>query len=134
MLLCGHTFQSHSDTEVLLTAFVEWGPSCVERFNGIFAFGIWNEQEQTLFLARDRVGVKPLFYAKRGSSLLFGSELKTLLAHPAVKPEVNAEGLNEVFTIGPARTPGHGVFRNVFELKPGYRMIYHPNGMHIESY
>jgi asparagine synthase (glutamine-hydrolysing) len=130
----GYTFRTNCDTEVLLTSYIEWGPSCVEQFNGIFAFGIWDETEQTLFLARDRIGVKPLFYTKQGNRFLFGSELKALLAHPEVKPQVDSEGLAEVFIIGPARTPGHGVFRNIAELKPGHSMLYSRKGMQIRQY
>src|SRR5205823_4800149 len=89
----GHTFRTRSDTEVLLHAYIEWGEACVRRLNGIFAFGLWDEQKQQLLLARDHLGVKPLFYAQRGSAILFGSELKVLLAHPLVKAEVDADGL-----------------------------------------
>src|SRR5581483_9141562 len=88
----GHTFRTPSDTEVLLHAYVEWGTECVRHVHGIFAFGLWDGQKQTLLLARDRLGVKPLFYARRGSALLFGSELKALLVHPLVKTEVDAAG------------------------------------------
>lgn len=130
----GYSFRSHSDTEVLLTAFIEWGPACVHRFNGIFAFGIWDEAKQSLFLARDRLGVKPLFYAERGKSLIFGSELKALLANPKIKPEIEADGLAEIFIIGPARTPGHGIFRGVKELKPGYYAIYTRQGLQLKQY
>lgn len=124
LLARGWAFEGHSDTEVLLASYMEWGQSCVERFNGIFAFAIWDEERRWLFAARDRLGVKPLFYAERGSGLLFGSELKALLAHPLVEPEIDAGGLAEVFVMGPARTPGHGVFRDVHELEPGRWMIY----------
>ncbi|UOF90652.1 asparagine synthase (glutamine-hydrolyzing) [Fodinisporobacter ferrooxydans] len=134
LLLLGHTFRGHSDTEVLLTAFIEWGPVCVDRLNGIFAFGIWNERDQQLFLCRDRLGVKPLFYSIRGSSLIFGSELKTMLAHPKIPAEIDEEGLAEIFSIGPSRTPGHGVFRNVSELKPGYFMMYNRDRVKTEQY
>lgn len=134
LLAHGHTFRGHSDTEVLLTAFIEWGPGCVDRLNGIFAFGIWSERDQRLFLCRDRLGVKPLFYSIHGNSLIFGSELKTLLAHPNVPAEIDAEGLAEIFSIGPSRTPGHGVFRNVSELKPGYFMIYDQSGLKTHQY
>ena len=102
----GHSFVGHSDTEVLLHAFAEWGAGCVAMCNGIFAFAVWQVQAGTLFLARDRCGVKPLFYAQAEQSLIFGSELKTLLAHPAVPPRVDANGLAEVLLLGPGRTPG----------------------------
>lgn len=116
----GYSFLGWSDTEVLLTSYIEWGKECVRRLNGIYAFAVWNEADQKLFLARDRVGVKPLFYAQRDSAFLFASEPKALLAHPLVKPEVDWHGLAEVFLMAPSRTPGHGIFKDVAELKPGY--------------
>ncbi|HEU4965491.1 MAG TPA: asparagine synthase (glutamine-hydrolyzing) [Bacilli bacterium] len=134
LLARGHAFTGHSDTEVLLTSYIEWGPECVEKLNGIFAFAIWDEVNQTLFMARDRLGVKPLFYAERGAGLVFGSELKALLAHPSVEPEVDADGLAQVFAIGPARTPGHGVFRDVFELKPGHALLFDRTGLKTYAY
>ena len=121
---CGHSFTGHSDTEVLLHAFAEWGADCVERCNGIFAFAVWQVNAGTLFLARDRCGVKPLFYTQAEDSLIFGSELKTLLAHPAVPPRIDANGLAEVLLLGPGRTPGCGVFQNVRELLPGQCATY----------
>lgn len=131
----GHTFLTrNSDTEVLLMAYLEWGPDCLERLNGIFAFGIWSEDERSLFLARDRLGVKPLFYARRGSALVFGSELKALLAHPGIEPEVDAGGLAEIFVMGPSRTPGHGVFRGVTEVRPGHCALYTPHGFRQWQY
>lgn len=120
----GHAFTGHSDTEVLLHAYAEWGASCVDRFNGIFAFAVWAARAGTLFLARDRCGVKPLFYAQTDDSLIFGSEIKTLLAHPAVPPRVDARGLAEVLLLGPGRVPGSGVFQNVRELLPGQYALY----------
>jgi asparagine synthase (glutamine-hydrolysing) len=93
----GYHFLSRSDTEVVLYSFIEWKEACVERLNGIFAFAIWDEEGQRLFLARDRLGVKPLFYGLRKTTLIFGSELKAVLAHPLIKPELDAEGLAEIF-------------------------------------
>lgn len=115
----GHAFEGHSDTEVLLHAFAEWGEDCVDRFNGIFAFAVWCARAGRLFLARDRCGVKPLFYTLCQDSLIFGSEIKTLLCHPAVPHRVDANGLAELLLLGPGRTPGCGVFQSVRELLPG---------------
>ena len=130
----GHKFRSHSDTEVLLASYIEWGSLCVEKLNGIYAFAVWNDIEQSLFMARDRLGVKPLFYSLYQHGLLFGSELKALLAHPNVKPRVDAEGLAEIFYLGPSRTPGHGVFKNINELKPGHWMLFNRSGIKIKRY
>jgi asparagine synthase (glutamine-hydrolysing) len=128
----GYTFRTSSDTEVLLHAYIEWGEECVRHLNGIFAFGLWDEQKQQLLLARDHLGVKPLFYAQRGSTILFGSELKVLLAHPLVKTEVDADGLAEILSF--VRTPGSGIYRDVHELRPGHRAICNEKGMHINRY
>ncbi|WP_232699323.1 asparagine synthase (glutamine-hydrolyzing) [Brevibacillus daliensis] len=134
LLHVGHTFSSHSDTEVLLTAYLEWGENCLEKLNGIFAFAIWDEQRQSLFLARDRLGVKPLFYWHQQEQFVFGSELKTLLAHPQIHPELDREGLAEIMLISPARTPGHGVFRGIKELRPGYCATVSTSGVVIKPY
>ena len=115
----GHEFVTRSDTEALLHAYAQWGDKCVERLNGIYAFAVWDEKRRRLFMARDRMGVKPLFYAGRGGALIFASELKALLCHPDIRPEVDREGLAEVMLLGPGRVPGSGVFRNVRELLPG---------------
>jgi asparagine synthase (glutamine-hydrolysing) len=130
----GFSFRSHCDTEVLLNAFIEWGPACVERFNGIFAFAAWNEKEQSLFLVRDRLGVKPLFYSHLNNCFLFGSEPKAILEHPSFQAEIDTVGISEIFALGPARTPGVGVFRNMSELKPGHWMIVDHNGIRSHRY
>ncbi|MBO0586327.1 asparagine synthase (glutamine-hydrolyzing) [Sporosarcina sp. E16_8] len=130
----GHSFQSYSDTEVLLTAYIEWGEDCVKHLNGIFAFTVWDQHREQLFMARDRLGVKPLFYREENGTLLFGSEIKAILAHPKVKSEVDREGFQEVFGLGPSRTPGHGVFRGINELRPAHAMTYTRNGLKIWRY
>lgn len=130
----GYLFQSYSDTEVLLTAYIEWKEKCVDHLNGIFAFAVWDEHEEQLFIARDRLGVKPLFYKEENGSLLFGSEIKAILAHPSVKAEVDHEGLQEIFGLGPSRTPGHGVFRGINELRPAHALTYNRNGLKIWRY
>lgn len=131
----GHIFQTHnSDTEALLMAYIEWGEDCLHKLNGIFAFGIWDDTNQSLFLARDRLGVKPLFYRESGSSLLYASEPKALLVHPEVKAQVDREGLAEIFAMGPSRTPGHGLFKEIKELRPGYMLSFGSRGMSIKKY
>ncbi|HNX93146.1 MAG TPA: asparagine synthase (glutamine-hydrolyzing) [Syntrophomonas sp.] len=134
LLAKGHSFDGWSDTEVLLKAYIEWGEECLPRLNGIFAFAVWDVQQERLFMARDRIGVKPLFYFEKGSSFLFASEIKAILAHPDVTPKINREGLAEIFSLGPARTPGHGVFSGVYELKPGYCMTLDRNGIKTKPY
>ncbi len=120
LISLGHTFDDHSDTAVVLRAYIQWGADCLQIFNGIFAFAVWESRKKRLFLARDRMGVKPLFYAHNGSSLIFASEIKTILAHPDMKAQVDSEGIAEILLLGPGRTPGCGVFRNIRELPSGY--------------
>lgn len=134
LLLKGYSFKGHSDTEVLLTAYVEWQENCVEYLNGIFAFAIWDERKQKLFIARDRLGVKPLFYSECGAGMVFGSELKALLAHPSIKAELDREGLAEIFGLGPSRSPGNGVFKGIKELRPGHVLSFDQNGLKVSRY
>ncbi|MDX8045764.1 asparagine synthase (glutamine-hydrolyzing) [Gracilibacillus sp. S3-1-1] len=130
----GWKFDSHSDTEVLLKSYMEWGEEHVEKLNGIFAYAIWDPVKQHLFLARDRLGVKPLFYKQHQNGLLFGSEIKAILAHNEVKPIIKEEGLSEVFALGPSRTPGHGVFDQLHELKAAHVGIFDQTGWKTRRY
>ncbi|MBD2844657.1 asparagine synthase (glutamine-hydrolyzing) [Paenibacillus sp. IB182496] len=130
----GTRFTTSCDTEVLLQAYMEWGMDCLDRLNGIFAFAVWDNVREQLFLARDRLGVKPLFYSTVGGKFLFGSEPKALLAHPDCPPEIGAEGLAELFVIGPARTPGQGVYKQIAELRPGRCMMVDRNGARVRTY
>jgi asparagine synthase (glutamine-hydrolysing) len=134
LLLKGYSFKGHSDTEVLLTAYIEWAEECVNYLNGIYAFAVWDEKREHVFMARDRLGVKPLFLKQLNSSLLFGSEIKAILANPEIKAEVNREGLSEIFGLGPSRSPGHGVFRGITELRPGHALTFNKNGLKIWRY
>ncbi len=120
----GHSFLGHSDTEVVLHAYAQWQEKCVEKFNGIFGFGVWEHHRKRLFLARDRIGVKPLFYALKDQGIIFASEIKTLLSHPSVKPELDREGVYQLLLLGPGRMPGSGVFRGIMELEPGWFGFY----------
>lgn len=119
LIVAGHQFTGHSDTEVVLHAYAEFGADCVNRFNGIFAFAVWEEKNRRLFLARDRMGVKPLFYKLHDGGLLFASEIKSILAYPTVEAELDGEGVAEIILMGPGRTPGCGVFHGILELEPG---------------
>ena len=119
LIAAGDTFKGHSDTEVLLAAYVRWGEACLEKLNGIYAFAVLHERERRLFAARDRMGVKPFFYTQVGSTFVFASEIKTLLKYPGVEPVIDSHGIAELLLIGPGRTPGCGVFRDIHELRPG---------------
>lgn len=130
----GHDFIGHSDTEVLLHSYAQWGEGCVERFNGIFAFAIWETRKKRLFLARDRIGVKPLFYRLEKERFLFGSELKTILAFPGMPAEVDSKGIAEIMLIGPGRTPGYGVFRGIDELPAATCAYYDRGGLSTRRY
>lgn len=130
----GHRFHSYSDTEVLLVSYIEWGIDCVKKFNGIFAFGIWDEKEKSLFMARDPLGVKPLFYTKIGNHFMFASEIKALLAHPLVEPIVGEEGIAEIFGLGPARSPGNGIYKNIHEVPPAHWLLYKDEGYKLKQY
>ena len=129
-----YIFEGHSDTEVLLAAFAEWGEDCVQKLNGIYAFGVWNETKQSLCLVRDRIGVKPLFFYEYNGGLIFGSEIKALLANPKVKPVLTKEGVNEIFLLGPGRTSGCGVFRDIKELCPGQLATFDKDGLRVKTY
>ena len=114
----GFVFDSYSDTEVLLTSYICWGKECINKLIGIFAFGIFDEDKKEVFLARDQMGVKPLFYTVNNNTLVFGSEIKTILANPRIKREIDREGLTEIFGLGPATIPGSAVFKNIKEVAP----------------
>ena len=119
LITLGHEFLTHSDTEVVLHAYAQWKEGCVDKFNGIFAFGVWEKNKKRLFLARDRMGVKPLFYTQFSDGLLFASEIKTLLSYPGVPRQLDREGAAQIVLLGPGRLPGSGVFKHVLELMPG---------------
>ena len=119
LLSRGYGFETTCDTEVILCGYMEYGMEVAQKLNGIFAFAIWDGNREALFLCRDRLGVKPLFYAVKGDTLVFGSEPKALFAHPQIRPEADLDSFREIFGVGPARTPGCGVFRGLREVKPG---------------
>ena len=130
----GFTFEGHCDTEVLLKAFIYYGYNVVNHLNGIFAFAIWNEGKKELFLARDHFGVKPLFYSIKDNQLIFASEIKALFEYPSIYPKIDGQGISELFGIGPAHTPGVGVFKGIEELKPANYLVFNRSGMRIKEY
>jgi asparagine synthase (glutamine-hydrolysing) len=130
----GHSFRTRSDTEVLLHSYLQWGHDCVQHLSGMFAFGLWDGRRQELLLARDRLGVKPLYYALRPQGVLFGSEPKAVLAHPEFRAEIDAEGLAELFSQIGAKTPGHGIYRGLAELRPGTLAVVGRGGTRTSVY
>ncbi len=134
LLRLGYHFETTCDTEVILCGYMEYGMEIAKKLNGIFAFAIWDEKRNTLFLCRDRLGVKPLFYAVKEDTLVFGSEPKALFAHPLVHPEADLDSFREIFGLGPARTPGCGVFRGLREVRPGCIVEYSRENVQEYSY
>ncbi|GGR02757.1 asparagine synthase (glutamine-hydrolyzing) [Streptomyces aurantiogriseus] len=128
----GHDFRTDSDTEVVLRAYQEWGTGFAERLTGIYALAIWDPRTEELLLVRDRMGVKPLYYWPTDDGVLFGSEPKAILAHPDTEAVVDAEGLREIFGI--VKTPGHAVFRGMYEVKPGTLLRFGRNGSEEKRY
>lgn len=120
----GYRFRSHTDTEVVLYAYKEWGSKCLDKFNGMFAFAVWDKRDQTLFLARDRYGIKPLYYTKFGNTFLFASEIKAFLSHPDFRVEVSGPHLLEYFTFQNVFTDGT-LFKGVKLLPAGHFLTIH---------
>lgn len=134
LLQAGYFFQSHSDTEVLLTSYIHWREDCVEKLNGIYAFAVWDGEKEQVFIARDRLGVKPLFFYKHDEGVLFASEMKAILNHPEVEPIIDDDGLREVLGLSPSRTPGHGVYKGMEELRPAHWMRISKDGVLVNRY
>lgn len=116
----GYKFKTNSDTEVILTSYIHYKDKCVEFFNGIFSFAIYDKNNENIFLARDRLGIKPLFFTQTNSTFIFSSGLKAILAHPEITPILDKQGIMELIGLGPAHTPGKTFFKNIFEIKPGF--------------
>ena len=119
----GHVFHTKSDTEVIVHAWEQWGEDCVQRFRGMFAFALWDRKRQSLFMARDRLGVEPMFYALLDDGmLLFGSELKSLLAHGGLKRDIDPLAVEEYFALGYVAEP-RSIFRQALKLPPGHSLV-----------
>lgn len=129
----GHRFKSNTDTEVIIHSYEEYGEKCVERFNGMFAFGIWDERERKLFLARDRLGKKPLHYAHLPNGFIFASQIKSILRHPRVKREVDLDALGYYLTMGYIPAP-LSIVKGLSKLPGGHFLVYQGNNIRIEKY
>ena len=130
----GYSFDTHCDTEVVLKAYHKWKEKSTQKLNGIFAYAVYDEEENSLFLARDRIGVKPLYYSKVGNLFAFASRIASLLCIDEIKPIVDENGLNEIFMLGPAKTIGSGIFRDIKELPPASYLTYKDGEINVKSY
>ncbi len=131
--LSGYSFRTRSDTETLLAQYALDGVDALKRFNGMFAFAIWDRDEQQLLLARDRIGIKPLYYCLRGNELIFASELKALLVHPRVGRRLDCLSVSKYFTFGYVPAP-HTIFEDVYKLEPGSYLLFGRNGLKKKFY
>ena len=129
----GHTFKTRSDTEVIVHAYEQWGKCCVERFNGMFAFALWDSNKRELFLARDHLGVKPLYYVAVGPRILFGSEIKALLQDQECRRDVDVKSLAELFTFRYVPSP-NTLFKGIHKLPAGHRMTLSSRGIEVERF
>lgn len=120
----GAVFKTTKDWEVMVQAYLYFGEKFVARLNGSFAAALWDARKETLFLFRDRVGTKPLFYTRKGETLVYASEIKGLFSYPGIRAKLDEQGLCEIFALGPARTYGKGVFKDIMEVLPGHYMTF----------
>lgn len=130
----GYFFDSYSDTEVLLMSYIAWGVNCIKKFNGIFAFAIYDEEKEQVFLARDQMGVKPLFYSINNKNIIFASEIKAILANPMVKAQIDIEGITELFALGPAVVPGKAIYKNILEIAPANCLLISKENIKVWEY
>jgi asparagine synthase (glutamine-hydrolysing) len=129
----GHRFATNSDTETILHLYEDYGQRCLDYLNGQFAFAIWDTRDQSLFLARDRLGIRPLFYTVADQTLLFGSEIKAILSDPLVRAEIDPLALDQIFTFWSTLSP-YTVFRDIFDVPPGHYMMVEQGKITVERY
>lgn len=133
LLQKGYTLKTLSDTEVLVQLYSIYGKECLSMLNGQFAFAIWDKVKEEIFLARDRIGIRPLFYNLSGGRLTFGSEIKSIFTQKEIVPEFSYENLSQIYTFWTAITPGTA-FKNIFELSPGHYLVYNREGIKTGRY
>ena len=130
----GASFLTNSDTEVILQGYLSEGAEFIKKLNGIFSIAIWNEREEALYLFRDRLGIKPLFYMIQNDTFIFAAEMKSIFEYPKTEAVVDHDGLCEIFALGPAKTPGKGVFKGINEVLPGHFIRYAKNSFRNVTY
>src|SRR5678816_2450021 len=130
----GHRFATNSDTETIVHAYEEYGPDCVKHLRGMFALAIWNDKTRELYIARDRVGKKPLYYTVTpGQTIVFGSEIKSILEHPDVQREISLEAVDAYFTLGYVPDP-LTIFRDIHKLPPGHYLTFSNGRVRTQQY
>ncbi len=129
----GHHFATNSDTEVILHLYEDYGPDCLSHLNGQFAIAIWDTRRQSLFLARDRVGIRPIFYTETENALVFGSEIKAILAYPGMQAELDPAALDDIFSYWSPQSP-RTAFKGIYEVPPGSYMLVRNGEKHIQQY
>lgn len=134
LLLEGANFRTSSDTEVILIGYMLHGKDYIKKLNGIFSIALWDSGIDQVFLFRDRLGVKPLFYTIKEGTLVFSSEMKGLFAYPGIEPVLDHDGLCEVFALGPAKSYGKGVFKDILEVLPGHCLTFNGGSCTEEAY
>ncbi|MCX7951917.1 MAG: asparagine synthase (glutamine-hydrolyzing) [Clostridiales bacterium] len=130
----GYSFKSYSDTEVLLTTFIHYKDECIKHLNGIYAFAVWDENNKRLFMARDHLGVKPLFYIVNDNEILFASEIKSLLAHSKIKAILDKDGLETLLSLGPSRPLGDGILKGIKEVPPAHYLVFEKDRFELNEY
>ncbi len=130
----GVSFSTHCDTEVVLYSYIVWGLECSEKLNGIYAFAVYDDNKKRVYLSRDRMGVKPFFYTQLGNTLIFSSEVKAILKHPKIKAELDSQGIWQLLYLSPMRPSNNGIFKNIYEISPGYHGTYDIDGLKLFRY
>ncbi len=130
----GVSFNTHCDTEVVLYSYIVWGLECSDKLNGIYAFAVYDDYNKSVYLSRDRMGVKPFFYTQLGNTLIFSSEVKAILKHPQIRAELDSQGIWQLLYLSPMRPSNNGIFKNIYEISPGYHGTFDIDGLKLFRY
>ena len=130
----GYVFSTYSDTEVVLITYIHYKEQCLNLLNGIFAFSIYDEKNKSIFMARDHLGVKPIFYSIKDNYLIFASEIKAILKHPVISTNVSKEGIIDLLSLGPCRSLGQGIFKDIREIPPAHYLYLKEDKVELKEY